>query len=62
MTLSYDGTLELSIGKILNKDFGLYTCVVSNEVGRAQSSARVECLDQTAATDARNGAVRSDIP
>lgn len=41
MTLSYDGRLELSVGSVTEKDAGFYTCAVNNEVGRAESTARI---------------------
>lgn len=41
MTISHDGRLELSVGNVTQKDSGFYTCGVSNEVGRAESTARV---------------------
>ncbi|CAH1959677.1 unnamed protein product [Acanthoscelides obtectus] len=48
MTLSYDGRLELSIAGVTKQDAGVYTCVVSNEVGRAESNAKVVVLDRDA--------------
>lgn len=44
MTLSHDGRLELSVGGVTTKDSGFYTCVVSNEVGRAESTARIAVI------------------
>ncbi|XP_072397986.1 palladin-like [Diabrotica undecimpunctata] len=62
ITLSYDGIVLLSIGKILKKDSGLYTCVCSNEVGRAQSTARVEVVDKSTDTQNQTVKIKSDIP
>ncbi|KAK9886795.1 hypothetical protein WA026_018448 [Henosepilachna vigintioctopunctata] len=42
MTLSYDGRVELSVANVTFKDAGVYTCIASNEVGSAESTARVE--------------------
>lgn len=42
MTLSYDGRVELSVADVTMKDAGQYSCVATNEVGRAESSIRVE--------------------
>ncbi|VEN46037.1 unnamed protein product [Callosobruchus maculatus] len=46
MTLSHDGRLELSIAGVTKQDGGAYTCVASNEVGRAESTAKVVVLDR----------------
>lgn len=46
MTLSHDGRLELSVGNLTLKDSGFYTCVVSNEVGRAESTARIAIIEK----------------
>lgn len=45
MTLSRDGTIELNITSVIETDAGIYTCVASNEVGRAESSATVEVIE-----------------
>lgn len=44
MTLSHDGRLELSVGAVTKKDSGFYTCVASNEIGRAESTARIAVI------------------
>ncbi|KRT78693.1 Immunoglobulin, partial [Oryctes borbonicus] len=42
MTLSHDGYVELTVAHVTKRDSGLYTCVATNEVGRAESVAKVE--------------------
>lgn len=42
MTISHNGRVELSLGSLTYKDAGVYTCVATNEVGRAETSSRVE--------------------
>lgn len=41
MTLDHDGTVELTIAGVTDRDVGLYTCTASNEVGRCETSCRV---------------------
>lgn len=45
MTISHSGRVELCLGSLTYKDAGVYTCVATNEVGRAETSARVELTD-----------------
>lgn len=40
-TLNHDGFMSLVIGSCKQKDAGIYTCVASNAVGKAESSCRV---------------------
>lgn len=47
MTLSHDGRIELSVGRVTQKDAGFYTCVANNEVGRAESTARIAVLEKS---------------
>lgn len=42
MTLSYDGRVELAIGRVTLKDKGTYSCVATNIVGRNETSATVD--------------------
>lgn len=44
MTLSHDGTAELNLGKVTKKDAGIYTCTASNEVGKAETTAKVSVV------------------
>lgn len=41
-TLSHDGRIELSVGSVCGSDAGVYTCVATNEVGRAETCSTVE--------------------
>lgn len=45
MTLSYNGCLELSLANVTARDAGVYTVVASNDVGRGESSARVDVIE-----------------
>ncbi|XP_047350165.1 titin homolog isoform X6 [Vespa velutina] len=44
MTLSHDGTVELSLAKVTSRDAGMYSCTAVNEVGRAETSTRVNVI------------------
>ncbi|XP_059475294.1 titin homolog [Neocloeon triangulifer] len=44
MTLDHDGNVELRVANAGPRDAGMYTCTAVNEVGRAESSARVQVL------------------
>ncbi|KAI4493465.1 hypothetical protein M0804_001641 [Polistes exclamans] len=44
MTLSHDGTVELSLAKVSSRDAGVYSCTAINEVGRAETSTRVNVI------------------
>ncbi|XP_078043651.1 palladin-like [Augochlora pura] len=44
MTLNHDGTVELSLGKVTERDAGVYICTATNEVGRAETSAKVSVI------------------
>ncbi|KAI4474132.1 hypothetical protein M0802_015766, partial [Mischocyttarus mexicanus] len=44
MTLSHDGTVELSLAKVSSRDAGVYSCTAINEVGRAETSTRVNII------------------
>ncbi|KAJ8687543.1 hypothetical protein QAD02_023337, partial [Eretmocerus hayati] len=44
MSLSHDGTVELFLAKITNRDAGVYTCTATNEVGRAETTARISVI------------------
>jgi Immunoglobulin I-set domain len=41
MSLDHDGNVELRVTNACYHDAGVYTCTAVNEVGRAESSARV---------------------
>jgi len=41
MTLDHDGTVELTIAGMTDRDIGVYTCTASNEVGRCETTCRV---------------------
>nr|CAD7199638.1 unnamed protein product [Timema douglasi] len=41
MTLDHDGTVELALAGATPRDAGVYSCTATNEVGRAETSARV---------------------
>lgn len=51
MTLNHDGTVELSLAKVTERDAGLYTCTATNEVGHAETSTRVAVIDTEAKDD-----------
>lgn len=44
MTLNHDGTVELSLAKVTSRDAGVYSCTAINEVGRAETSTRVNVI------------------
>lgn len=44
MSLSNDGTAELILAKVTSRDAGLYTLSCSNEVGNAETFARVSVV------------------
>ncbi|XP_043669858.1 titin-like isoform X2 [Vespula pensylvanica] len=44
MTLNHDGTVELSLAKVTCRDAGVYSCTAINEVGRAETSTRVNVI------------------
>lgn len=44
MTISHSGRVELALGSVVIRDSGIYTCVATNEVGRSETSAKVEVL------------------
>lgn len=37
MTLDHDGRVELTIAQVSKRDAGAYSCIASNEVGKAES-------------------------
>lgn len=39
MTLDHDGRVELTIAQVSKRDAGTYSCVATNEVGKAESFA-----------------------
>jgi hypothetical protein len=41
MTLNHDGTVELALAGVSARDAGVYSCTATNEVGRAETSTRV---------------------
>lgn len=45
MTLSHDGQVELCLGGIKLRDAGIYTCVATNEVGKTETSAKVNVCE-----------------
>ncbi|XP_031789478.1 titin homolog isoform X2 [Nasonia vitripennis] len=44
MTLSNDGTVELILAKVTSRDAGIYTCTATNEIGKAETTARVSVI------------------
>ncbi|XP_069686561.1 titin homolog isoform X2 [Periplaneta americana] len=42
MTLNHDGTVELALAGVTARDAGVYSCTATNEVGRAETSGRVD--------------------
>ena len=44
MTLNHDGTIELSLAKVTQRDVGVYCCTATNEVGCAETSTRVSII------------------
>ncbi|OXU28408.1 hypothetical protein TSAR_000837, partial [Trichomalopsis sarcophagae] len=44
MTLSHDGTVELILARVTSRDAGIYTCTATNEVGKAETTARVSVI------------------
>lgn len=48
MTISHNGRVELCLGSLTYEDAGVYTCVATNEVGRTETSSRVEVHPLTA--------------
>lgn len=44
MTLNHDGTVELSLAKVTQRDVGVYCCTATNEVGCAETSTRVSII------------------
>lgn len=47
MTLNHDGTVELALANVTLRDAGFYSCTATNEVGRAETSARVLLLTES---------------
>lgn len=45
MTLNHDGTVELELAHVTTRDAGLYCCTATNEVGRAESTTRVNVIE-----------------
>lgn len=63
MTLSHDGTVELSLAKVTSRDAGVYGCTAINEVGRAETSTRVNVIVGTDETDdERIGSLIEGLP
>lgn len=46
MTISHNGRVELCLGSLTYDDAGVYTCVATNEVGRTETSSRVEIKER----------------
>ncbi|XP_011315208.1 uncharacterized protein [Fopius arisanus] len=44
MSLHHDGTVELTLAHITCKDAGVYCCIATNEVGRAENKTQVNVL------------------
>lgn len=44
MTLNHDGTVELCLAKVTQRDAGVYCCTATNEVGFAETSTRVSII------------------
>lgn len=44
MTLSHDGTVELTLVHATARDAGLYCCTATNDVGRVESVTKVNVL------------------
>ncbi|XP_043525679.1 titin homolog isoform X2 [Frieseomelitta varia] len=44
MTLNHDGTVQLSLAKVTQRDVGVYCCTATNEVGCAETSTRVSII------------------
>lgn len=47
MTLDHDGTVELAIAHITEKESGTYTCTATNEVGRSETICKVNVIPDT---------------
>lgn len=47
MSLNHDGAIELTLAHVSYKNAGLYCCIATNEVGRAESKAKVHVLTNT---------------
>ena len=46
ITLSHDGTVELCLANITQRDAGVYKCIAMNEVGKAETSANLIMIDE----------------
>lgn len=44
MTLDHDGRIELTIAQVSKRDAGTYSCVATNEVGKAESFAILKVI------------------
>lgn len=47
MTLDHDGTLELAIAHITQRESGTYTCTATNEVGRTETTCKVNVISES---------------
>lgn len=44
MTIDHDGNVVLTIAQINKRDAGTYSCIATNEVGKAESFAVVKVM------------------
>lgn len=51
MTLDHDGRVELTIAQVNKRDAGTYSCIATNEVGKAESFAVLKVLAKEGAAE-----------
>ncbi|KAJ9593668.1 hypothetical protein L9F63_014779, partial [Diploptera punctata] len=63
MTLDHDGTVELALAGVTARDAGVYSCTATNEVGRAETSAKVNVqVTETTPTTKPPQVIGPEIP